>query len=293
MNPQLRVEHETRYVYAARVDVAHQQMHLTPRESERQTLVSFALQIEPPPAQCRSVPDTFGNIRTLCALYTPHDELRVLASSLVQMQATATPPSFAGSPPWEQVRDRLRFAAGRPFVAAAEFVPASPFVPLLPALRAYALECLVPGRPWLDGAQALMQRIHDDFTYDPATTDVATPIALAFAQRSGVCQDFAHILIGCLRAIGLPAAYVSGYLLTRPPPGQPRLLGVDASHAWVSLWCPVNGWIDLDPTNAVVAGADHVTLAVGRDYGDVMPLRGVIRGGASHRMTVAVSVVPA
>ena len=292
MSLNLRVEHETRYVYASRVDVAHQQMHLTPRDSERQKLAGFTLHIEPPPAECRSAQDTFGNIRTLCAIYAPHDELRVRASSLVQLLDPAVPARFAASPPWEQVREVLRFAAGRPFLAAAEFVPASPYVPLLPALRGYALECLVPGRPWLAGALALMQRIHDDFTYDPTTTDVATPIVRAFAQRSGVCQDFAHILIGCLRAIGLPAAYVSGYLLTRPPPGQPRLLGVDASHAWVSIWCPVNGWVDLDPTNAVVTGLDHVTLAVGRDYGDVMPLRGVIRGGASHRLTVAVSVVP-
>ena len=177
---------------------------------------------------------------------------------------------------------------------ACEFVFESPFVPRLEALQTYARPSFPAGRSLLDGADDLMRRIHVDFAYDGEATEVHTPLSEVLRLRRGVCQDFAHVMIGALRSLGLPARYVSGYLLTEPPPGMPRLLGADASHAWVSAWCPQAGWVDFDPTNAVRPGEQrtHVTLAWGRDYGDVIPLRGVIRGGGAHRLSVAVSVLP-
>jgi transglutaminase-like putative cysteine protease len=209
-------------------------------------------------------------------------------------QPVADQPVAAATQPWEQVAQACRYRAGAAFEPASEFVFASPFVPPLPALRQYAAPSFMPGRPLAAAAADLMARIHAEFEYDGNATEVHTPLAQVIDQRRGVCQDFAHLMIGALRSLGLPACYVSGYLLTQPPPGQPRLLGADASHAWASVWCPPLGWIDFDPTNAVQpAGAGtHVTLAIGRDYGDVMPLRGVIRGGADHALSVAVSVVP-
>ena len=186
----------------------------------------------------------------------------------------------------------MRYTSGGKFLPASEFVYGSPYVPLIPSFRDYAGPSFQPGRSYLQAAIELMERIHSDFAYEPGVTDVSTPLVEVFRQRRGVCQDFAHLMLGMLRALGLPARYVSGYLLTRPSAGKPRLLGSDASHAWVSIWCPVLGWVDLDPTNAVLPAASHVTVAVGRDYGDVVPLRGVVRGGADQTLEVAVAVVP-
>ena len=231
-------------------------------------------------------------MRTEFALYAPHDVLTVRARSRVALTARERPVDAAASVPWPTLASSLRYAVGASFQPAAEFVFASPCVPLLDPLREYAAATFTPERPTVAGAIELMERIHRDFAYEPGVTDVGTPLAEVFRERRGVCQDFAHLMLGMLRALGLPARYVSGYLLTQPPPGQARLLGADASHAWVSVWCPVLGWVDLDPTNAVLPDAGHVTLAVGRDYGDVTPLRGVIQGGASHTVDVAVNVAP-
>lgn len=288
----LHVRHATTYRYTARVDVAYHLMHLAPRGDAYQRVDAFALTIEPAPAERTVSTDSFGNLRTFCTLATPHEVLEVIATSRVALASRFADLEPERSPRWEEVQSMLRYTVGARFVPASEFAFASPFVPVLAELRDYARASFAPGRPWIVAALDLMQRVHEDFDYDPSATDVATPLAQAFRQRRGVCQDFAHVMIGALRALGLPAAYVSGYLLTRPPAGQPRLLGADASHAWVSVWCPVLGWVDLDPTNNVVADATHVRLAIGRDYGDVMPLRGVIRGGGAHTPSVAVSVVP-
>jgi transglutaminase-like putative cysteine protease len=289
---QLHVIHDTSYDYSARVDVAYHLMHLTPRGTDRQQVDSSALTIDPPPTQLGTRVDTFGNRQTYCALFAPHETLHVHAESRVRVAPRGRSIDPEDSPPWEEVRDALRYTALAPLVPAAEFAYPSPFVPWMAELADYARPSFGAGRAWLAAALELMQRVHDDFTYDPAATDVATPLAQAFRQKRGVCQDYAHVLIGSLRALALPAAYVSGYLLTQPPPGQPRLLGADASHAWVSVWCPRQGWVDLDPTNAVLADAGHVSLATGRDFGDVMPLRGVILGGGSHTLDVSVSVIP-
>ena len=198
----------------------------------------------------------------------------------------------AQSAAWDTVATSLRYVLGGSFQPAGEFVFASPYVPARPFAARLRGTGLPAGSTLSAGAIALMQRVHADFAYEPGVTDVDTPLVEVFRKRRGVCQDFAHLMLGMLRALGLPARYVSGYLLTQPLPGKARLTGADASHAWVSIWCPVLGWVDLDPTNAVLPDASHVTVAVGRDYGDVVPLRGVIRGGADHELDVAVDVVP-
>jgi len=289
----LRVVHETAYRYAPRVDIAYHLACLTPQSGHAQQVADAELLVEPMPAQRRTAADAFGNLRTWFALFTPHDALRVRAESRVVVTPRFDALEPQASARWEQVCSALRYRVRAPFWPAADFLYASPFVALLDELRIYAQPSFPAGRRLMAGAIELMHRIHADFEYRPQSTSIGTPLAQVFAQRSGVCQDFAHVMLGCLRTLGLPAAYVSGYLLTEPPPGQRRLLGADASHAWVSVWCPQLGWVDLDPTNDVVVGSTHVTLAVGRDFGDVTPLRGVIRGGAEHAMQVAVSVLPA
>jgi len=287
----LRVEHETRYRYDARVDVAHHLALLTPPDDERQRLERFRLTIHPAPAQLHQVVDPYGNRRTLFSLFTPHRELVVTARSVVLVRPSA-PPRAASSTDWRELREALRYATGRPFVPEAEFVFGTALAPHSNALRDYAAQSFGAAAPVHLGALDLMHRIHRDFRYAPATTAVSTPAPEAFRLRQGVCQDFAHVMISACRSIGLAARYVSGYLVTRPVPGRPRLVGADASHAWVSVFCPRNGWLDLDPTNDRPAGEDHVELARGRDYADVPPLRGVIRGGGAHVLQVAVGVEP-
>ena len=293
----LHVTHETRYDYAARVSLSQHLAHLRPREMPGQRVDAAQIEIEPAPSHWTKGTDVFGNARDAFALYAPHQALRVVATSRVTLDAPArtTARSDAQSEPWERVADACRYRAGRPYVPASEFVFGSPFVPPLAALHEYGAPSMTADRPLLAAARDLMQRIHADFIYDGDATEVHTPLADVLDARRGVCQDFAHLMIGMLRAFGLPARYVSGYLLTLPPPGQDRLLGADASHAWVSAWCPPLGWVDFDPTNALLPGEGntHVTLAVGRDYGDVIPLRGVIRGGGEHTLSVAVSVLQA
>ena len=288
----LRVEHETAYDYPARVDLAYHIAYLRPAETPYQDVTQFGLEIDPLPTHRSAGRDAFGNQRDVFSLYGPHDKLRVRAVSNVRVAPRFDALDLESSPPWSEVAGDMRYEAGAPFQPETEFVFGSPFVPLLPVLRHYATSSFPAARPLLAGAIDLMRRVHADFVYDADSTDVSTPLAVAFAQRRGVCQDYAHVSIGALRALGLPAAYVSGYLLSTPPAGQQRLIGADASHAWVRVWCPVNGWVDFDPTNDCFVGSGHVTLALGRDYGDVAPLRGVIRGGGRHAVAVAVSVLP-
>ena len=288
----LRVEHETAYDYPSRVDLAYHIAYLRPAQTEFQQVDDFELTIDPPPSHQSAGRDVYGNERAAFSLYGPHDALSVRASSHVRVQPRFESLDPATSPPWNEVREDLRYQAGASFQPEAEFVFASPFVPLLPQLREYAATSFGDAQPLLVGALDLMRRIHADFVYDAESTDVSTPVALAFEQRRGVCQDYAHVAIGALRALGLPAMYVSGYLLSNPPPGTARLIGADASHAWVRVWCPVNGWVDYDPTNDCLVSSGHVTLAIGRDYGDVTPVRGVIRGGGRHSLKVGVSVLP-
>jgi transglutaminase-like putative cysteine protease len=288
----LHVIHETRYRYETRVDVAHHIAHLTPRSDARQQVGHFDLKITPSPSERSPARDTFGNERTAFAIHSPHDTLVVRAESRVRIGGRAVDFEPADSAAWEEVREGLRYRARAPLVPAAEFAYPSTFVPLHVELRAYAAASFSADRPLLVAAIELMHRLHEDIAYTSGATEISTPVLQAFTERKGVCQDMAHMMIGALRALGLPARYVSGYLLTQPRPGQARLLGADASHAWVQVWTDPPGWVDLDPTNDVVANSGHVQLAIGRDYGDVVPLRGVIHGGGEPKLEVAVSVIP-
>lgn len=289
----LRVEHETRYQYTSPVELAHHMTFLRPLEDEHQRLEIFEMQVEPKPSHHSIGRDTFGNSRSFFSITAPHESLRVRASSLVRVAPRHGGLRPAESPAWELLRERLRFIAGERYEPATEFVFPSPMAPLHRELLAYAKPSFAAGRPVAEAAIELMQRVHRDFRYEPQSTQVNTPVLQAFEQKRGVCQDFAHVMIGCLRSLGLAARYVSGYLLTEPPPGQPRLQGADASHAWVSVYAPgasADGdWLELDPTNDCVPATSHVRLAVGRDYGDVTPLKGVIRGGGQHTLAVRVS----
>lgn len=288
----LFIRHHTQYEYQSQVALAQHLAHLRPRDLPGQRVESHELHITPAPVLLEDTTDAFGNWRTFFVLQSPHDALDVTADSVIVTEPAAELPD---TPEWTQVRDRLQYCAGAPYDPAAEFLFPSPFIPRAEALADYARPLFTPTRPFLDACHDLMVCIHEDFTYETDSTDVHTPVLEALEQRKGVCQDFAHLMIGCLRSLGLPARYVSGYLLTQPPPGQPRLIGADASHAWVSV--PWGGhWFDFDPTNNRYGmhhpGEDYVTVALGRDFGDVSPLRGVIRGGGGHTLKVAVTVAP-
>jgi len=280
------VEHETRYMHTGRVSTSQHVARLRPRTLPRQLVRSHELLVDPRPADESQRVDCFGNLVAQFTILTPYSELRVVGRSLVEVLPSGRTIDAAASPPWEEVR------ADADYNDASEFRYPSPYAEPAPELTAFALEVFTPQRPFLGAAIALMHRIHDGFQFDPRATTIRTPVTRVLAERHGVCQDFAHLQIGCLRALGLPARYVSGYLLTDPPPGQPRLVGADASHAWVSVWCPRHGWVDLDPTNAVLPDIRHVTIAWGRDYGDVSPLHGVVLGGGDHELYVGVSVAP-
>lgn len=293
----LHVTHETRYEYAPPVETAQHLAHLKPLATDSQRLVSHKLSIDPPPAQRSEQADLYGNTRAFFALEATHDKLVVTAESVVETSVPVLSPAIARELPWEAVRERFRFRKDATFDAASEFVFPSPYVPRHDDFTAYARASFVPGRPAFDVAMDLTERMYEDFAYDADSTEINTPAVEALAQRKGVCQDFAHIMIACFRTMGLPARYVSGYLLTQPPPGQPRLVGADASHAWVSVYLPgegnsAGGWADFDPTNGRQPGEDYVTLAIGRDYSDVSPMRGVLHGGARHTLRVGVTVQP-
>ncbi|MEO8249271.1 MAG: transglutaminase family protein [Burkholderiales bacterium] len=294
----LRVTHQTRYNYSPPVETAQHMTHLKPRDGTSQRLLEHALAITPLPDQLNETRDVYGNARTFFSLQKSHDELVILARSTVQTHEPAPCTNEVG---WEQVRERYRYRAGGAWDPAAEFVFPSIHVARHDEFARYARASFKAGAPLIVAATDLMRGIHADMSYDPESTEINTPALEALRQRKGVCQDFAHIMIACLRTLGLPARYVSGYLLTHPPPGQPRLVGADASHAWVSVYLPPAGdrdsddagaWCDLDPTNNRHPGEDYVTLAIGRDYSDVTPIRGVIHGGAEHTLDVAVTVEP-
>ena len=291
----LSVEHETIYDYGDPVEQAQHIACLRPLDDALQQLHGFEMLVDPIPSQHSTHRDSHGNSRAYFALHVAHQRLRVVARSEVTVHASRAVPRDWRGPTCGEVRERLRFHIQAPFEPASEFGFASPLAPLYPPLRAYAMASLADERPLFDGAMDLMHRIHRDFAYAPSSTDVHTSVAAVFSQRKGVCQDFAHLMLSAMRSCGLAARYVSGYLLTRPPPGQAPLVGADASHAWVSVWVPgldaccASDWLELDPTNDVIPAQHHVRVAWGRDFGDVTPLRGVIRGGGAHRLTVHVT----
>lgn len=293
---QIAVTHITHYRYQPQVDNAKHMAYLTPTEGPHQQLLSHSLRITPEPGECEASVDVYGNVRTFFSIQEPHPLLSVAAHSLVR--TTERQPVYSRMA-WEAVQEQFRYHAQSAFHSAAEFVFASPCVPLHTDFQTYALPSFAQGAALLDCAWHLMGRIHHDCAYETHSTQVHTPILQALHQKRGVCQDFAHIMVACWRAMGLPARYVSGYLLTQPPQGQARLIGSDASHAWAAVFlpdaCGLNGqgqWLDFDPTNNRMPGADYVTLATGRDFADVSPLRGVILGGADHILEVQVTVAP-
>lgn len=322
----LRITHETSYDYAPGVDTAQHMAHLQPPHTPYQTCLGHRMDVDPPCADPDTRMDAFGNHRSYWAMSSFHQHLRVCAQSQVRthwpqgdlvdaMEAPDAAPMDDGrvalaqaqltGMAWESVLDLLCYASGQPGMAASEFSYASHHAPVDAAFAAYAAPSFGAGRPLAQAVCCLMERVHHDFVYESHSTEISTPALEVLAQRRGVCQDFAHVMLACLRSVGLAARYVSGYLLTEPAPGQPRLIGADASHAWVAVYLadlggarglPHGGWLDLDPTNNRAGlgtpGLDYVRLAVGRDFADVSPLRGVLQGGANHTLNVRVTVEP-
>lgn len=290
MNPaRYAVQHETLYRYDREVAHSHQQLHLTPRASPRQRCLQHSIQIEPQPAVRSEHLDAFGNRVTRVELDRPHDRLRVVAAMEVILEALPAPGAAEGEN-WERVRDQLGYQARereQPWLEAMRFRGESPFIRIKRLFSDFARDCLEPQTSVLAVARALMAKVHAEFTYAPGETEIATPLVEVFHKRRGVCQDYAHLMIACLRSAGLAARYVSGYLHTHG-----ALLGANASHAWVAVFAPPFGWVEYDPTNNVRVTQDHVALAWGRDFGDVSPLRGVILGGGSHTLKVRVAVKP-
>ena len=290
------VLHETTYDYGSSVSLSQQQLHLSPRILAWQQIEEQRIDIKPTPTWRRDGQDSFGNPVTWIAFHAPHDSLRISSAMTIAI-TPHLPVDLESSLPWEVVRDRLAYDASAPRPAdldAARYLFESAHVRIKHELADYAEDCFPPGTPVLVGARALMAKIFKEFKFDPEATTVSTPIMEVLEKKRGVCQDFAHLMIGCLRAQGLAARYVSGYLLTRPPPGKPRLVGADASHAWVSVYAPgfPNDWVDFDPTNNLLPDTEHITVAIGRDFSDISPLRGIILGGGGAEPEVEVTVTP-
>jgi len=286
-----RIRHTTTCDYTADIQHAQHVLHLNPRPLPWQVLHLNRIKIEPQPETTVEHVDYFGNPVTYIALETPHRKLCVQVDFDVDVAPLADF-DLAASAPWEAVRDEVKAGASPGAQQANLFVFASVMVPPLPALADYAAPSFTPGRPIGEAAFDLICRIHKDFVFDAVATNIATPLGEVLESRRGVCQDFAHLAIGCLRAMHLPARYVSGYLRTVPPPGQKRLVGADATHAWLSIWCAGDYWLDLDPTNGMRGSTDMITLGWGRDYDDVSPMRGVLIGGGSQELKVEVDVEP-
>jgi transglutaminase-like putative cysteine protease len=317
------VRHDTLYRYDGEVAHSHQQLHLTPRDSERQRCLSHRIEITPEPSERTEHLDAFGNKVTRVELERPHDRLEVIAEMRVQLTPLPELDLDEGES-WESVRDQLRYNARSrnvQWLEAMRFRGESPYVRIKRVFSDFAQDCLSPDASVLRVANAMMAKVHREFRYEQGSTEIATPLMEVFAKRCGVCQDFAHMMIASLRSAGLAARYVSGYLYTRPvepededkderededdeddededgeeeiepvAAASPAVLGADASHAWVSVFAPPHGWIGFDPTNNLLVNQEHVALAWGRDFGDVSPLRGVILGGGSHRLSVKVAV---
>lgn len=285
-----RVRHATRYAYGSAVDLATHLLHLTPRALPTQRVLAASITADPAPARRRDGVDHFGNGCTWLALDAPHLHFEVVLDAVVAVYPP-DPLAPEATPPWEAV---VRDARGPLGFAAAEFAVGSPLAPAVPAAAAYAAVSFPPGRPVLAGLVDLTRRIPSGFAFRAGVTTVSTPVEEVLARREGVCQDFAHLMVAGLRGLGLPARYVSGYIRTHAAAGHRRLRGSDQSHAWVGAWLgPELGWIDLDPTNALVVGEEHVVLGWGRDFADVSPVRGVVLGGGSHSVAAAVDMEPA
>jgi transglutaminase-like putative cysteine protease len=285
-----KITHTTTYDYADSVSLSHHLLRLRPRELPHQRCLGYEVRIEPKPAIAEPYFDYFGNAVTFVTIEGAHKTLIVKSGSEVSVTRPAAPLP-AETPAWESVRE---FSRGRQIgqaLDASEYIFDSPLIQTADDFAAYAAPSFAKGRPILDAVLNLTARIHHDFKFDPKATTLATPLEEVFKNRRGVCQDFAQLEIACLRSLGLPARYVSGYVETVPPPGKARLTGADASHAWISFYCYGLGWIEVDPTNNVIPTTRHIGVARGRDFSDVSPIRGVILGAGEHTLKVAVDVV--
>ena len=286
-----RVQHRTAFNYSADVSLSQQMLRLTPRQTERQRVVGSTILVEPSPIVRETGTDFFGNTTTFLSIQEPHRRLTIQASSTVTVTPFEAPP-LADSTPWEQVAANLRAPNGNIELQASGFCFASPHIDIPDSVTELIDDIFKPQRPILDATMALTTRIYESFTYKGGVTDVRTPVSSVLKKRQGVCQDFAHLQIACLRYLGLSARYVSGYLLTQPPPGKARLVGADESHAWLAVWSARSGWVEFDPTNNLIPRSHHVVLGWGRDYADVSPVNGFIVGGGKHELAVSVDVMP-
>lgn len=283
------ITHRTLYEYTAPVTVSHHVARLEPQATRTQTCERFSLRIFPEPSLRKTRRDYFGNDLCFFAVQEIHNKLEIISSSRVTVNSEKAVVR-ENSSTWKTVAELFRDPVSPEVVEPYQFIFDSPQIRASMELADYALESFRPNTSLLEGAQDLTRRIFTDFKYDPKATTVATPLEEVWEKRRGVCQDFAHLGLACLRSLGLPARYVSGYLRTRPPEGRPRLIGADASHAWFSVFCPGTGWVDFDPTNNVQSGEDHITVALGRDFGDVSPVAGILTGGGQHVVKVSVDV---
>ncbi|MGY0575109.1 transglutaminase family protein [Bradyrhizobium sp. RDM12] len=284
------IRHVTTYEYQTPVSFARCTLRLEPRDGNGQELISHKIEIRPRPSERNVRRDFFGTLTESIVIEAAHRNLRIDSRSRVSVERKP-PARDAASPSWESIRDLAFEATSLGPSSPIGYVFASPLVPVLRPVSAYAAGSFAPEKGILAGAVDLMHRIRTEFRYDPKATAISTPLDEVFDKRHGVCQDFAHVMIAGLRGLGLPAAYVSGYLRTIPPAGQPRLQGADATHAWVSLWCGAElGWVDFDPTNDLLVADDHIVLAVGRDFSDVSPVDGIIVGSPKQKLGVAVDV---
>ena len=285
------ITHVTSYEYPETVAVCHNRVRLTPRKTNRQVCHRFQLEVDPVPNSVTRQSDYFGNLTDYFSIHGFDQKLKVASLSEVEVQ-----PSLElwpeDSEPWESVRANIKSDLSSQGLRIFQLSLASSRVQLSEELREYTLQSFTNSRPITDAVQDLNRRIHEDFVFDQEATTVHTTIDEVFQLRRGVCQDFAHLAIGCLRSIGLAARYVSGYVRTTPPPGAPRLVGADASHAWLSVFCGKLGWVDLDPTNNLLSSDSHICVAWGRDYDDVCPIQGVFIGGGRHELHVSVDVIP-
>ncbi|MDH4361895.1 MAG: transglutaminase family protein, partial [Nitrospirota bacterium] len=286
-----QVTHRTTFTYSQPVAISHHVLRLTPRSHPRQHCLRSNVIFNPTPSVRSEGEDYFGNPITHLTIQTPHPQLIVEAKTLVDI-TKPDPLQMDQSPPWDQLVQQLQTRTDSPNLEAHQFMYDSPYITIDDATYDFVRECFPPGRPLLAGVMDLTSLIFREFTYEGGVTEVSTPVKDVLASRKGVCQDFAHLEIAALRSLGLPARYISGYLLTHPPEGKEKLVGADASHAWISTWSPDLGWVDFDPTNNLTPGDEHITLAWGRDYGDVSPINGFMVGGGQHTLDVSVDVSP-
>src|SRR5688572_13784072 len=284
-----QISHETTYVYSTMVTSGHHFAHLSPRDTDYQKVISHALEVQPQPTETSNIVDYFGNNSVRFLITWQHDKLTVTANSIIDVTEKNFPESELNLP-WETALSQSLYTV-EPNEVAEMRLP-SAHVECLPQTREYAERFFTPTRPWLEAVLDLTRHIREEFAYDTQATTISTPVAEVFFNKRGVCQDFTHLMLSCLRSLKLPARYVSGYILNEPPPGVEKLVGSDASHAWIETWLPGACWIGFDPTNGKLANIEFIILAWGRDFMDVTPLRGVVLGGGDHTLEVRVTVTP-